>query len=201
MKIQEIEILLKKYLEGVTSLKEEGILKAFFLRDDIPRHLQHYKTLFSYFNAEGKVSAGANIEENFKRRISYNQRKHLFASRQSLWILSSVAATILLLFTILLNTGDYSLFNSKNPEQTYTNEEVEQAYLLTAKALAFASEKYNQGTAPLENFAKIDAAGSYAGKLEKFDQGMNQMNKGFNQINEGANHLSKISKFNLLINP
>jgi uncharacterized membrane protein len=201
MKIQEVEILLKKYLEGETSLEEEGILKSFFRRDDIPRHLQHYRTLFGYFSAEEKISAGADIEENFKHRISYQQRKNLFANRRSLWILSSVAAALLLLFTILLNTGEYSLFNDKTPVQAYSDEEIEQAYLITKGALAFASEKYNQGTAPLENFAKIDAAGSLTSGLEKFDRGMNEMNKGFNQINEGADHLSKISKFNLLINP
>jgi hypothetical protein len=201
MKIQEVEILLKKYLKGETSLQEEGLLKSFFRRDDIPRHLQHYKSMVNFFTAEEKVTAGADIEENFKHRISYHQRKHLFTNRRSLWILSSVAAALLLLFTILLNTGKYPLFNSKTPEQTYTNEEIEQAYLITKGALAFASEKYNQGTAPLENIAKMDAAGSLASGLGKFEQGMNEMNRGFNQINEGANHLSKISKFNLLINP
>ena len=47
MDYKYIEQLLERYWQGVTTLQEEAILRAFFCQPDIPEHLQKYQPLFA----------------------------------------------------------------------------------------------------------------------------------------------------------
>ncbi len=49
MELAKIEKLIEKYLEAKTTLEEEKILKDYFSKDEVPSHLEEYKTLFNYF--------------------------------------------------------------------------------------------------------------------------------------------------------
>ncbi|MDR1984233.1 MAG: hypothetical protein LBQ28_05355 [Prevotellaceae bacterium] len=53
-KIENINLLIEKYLEGFTSLKEEQRLRNYFQRKNIPEHLQIYKPVFMFLSAEIK---------------------------------------------------------------------------------------------------------------------------------------------------
>ena len=47
-----IEELLEKYFEGLTSAEEEATLRHYFTSGDVPENLAMYKPLFVYFDAE-----------------------------------------------------------------------------------------------------------------------------------------------------
>lgn len=75
MELQEIEILLDKYLAGETSLKEEVRLKEFFKNHpNVPEHLKEYQALFSFFESEQEKTYEGGLylpkPKPFKRWIS-----------------------------------------------------------------------------------------------------------------------------------
>jgi hypothetical protein len=53
-KSKNIEMLIEKYFEGFTSLKEEQQLRKYFQRKKIPEHLKTYKPVFMFFDSEIK---------------------------------------------------------------------------------------------------------------------------------------------------
>ncbi|MDR1763119.1 MAG: hypothetical protein LBR64_04095 [Dysgonamonadaceae bacterium] len=88
-----INLLLDKYFEGQTSLKEEKILRDYFRKDDIPAELLKYKPVFQYFTEEIR-----NLEKAAKpRKISLAIRRTSLA-----------AACLLTLFClrVFLNGGN-----------------------------------------------------------------------------------------------
>lgn len=46
MNTKEIEILLDKYFEALTTVDEENILRSYFQREDIADHLKSVQSLF-----------------------------------------------------------------------------------------------------------------------------------------------------------
>lgn len=76
MRAQEIDILIKKYLDAETTLAEEAILRDYFNNNDVEEHLLPYKAMFAYFE----------IKETYQKPIT---------KRRFGWI--RVAASIVLL--------------------------------------------------------------------------------------------------------
>lgn len=76
MENKEIEELIDRFFEGLTSNREEKELYAFFAQEDIPGYLRKYKPVFAYFE---------NGMQNKKPK------------RKQLWIWTSVAASLLIL--------------------------------------------------------------------------------------------------------
>tara|TARA_R110000772_G_scaffold188960_1_gene300034 strand:- start:818 stop:1231 length:414 start_codon:yes stop_codon:yes gene_type:complete len=72
MSTNEIEILLKKYLDAETTLKEEYVLCEYFNNNDVEPHLQVYKSMFVYFN-EAKLETSSNTFTipNKKRKLGW----------------------------------------------------------------------------------------------------------------------------------
>jgi predicted kinase len=52
--MKDIEDLLERYFEGLTSAEEEKMLRHFFTFGEVPRKLIMYTPLFAYFDAEAK---------------------------------------------------------------------------------------------------------------------------------------------------
>lgn len=82
-----IDDLLNRYFEGETSSEEERQIRAFFASDTVPEHLVVYKPLFAYF------------DEEIKKETGHGKRK-LFTRRSVLYLLSGIAAVVLLLLGI-----------------------------------------------------------------------------------------------------
>ena len=49
MVLNNIEILIEKYENGETTLKEEQQLKNYFSQETVEPHLEVYKSMFQYF--------------------------------------------------------------------------------------------------------------------------------------------------------
>ena len=48
----DIEQLIERYFEGLTTSEEEATLRRFFTSDEVPEKMQMYKPLFVYFDTE-----------------------------------------------------------------------------------------------------------------------------------------------------
>ena len=53
--IQEAEVLLEKYYDGLTSKEEERLLHDFLAREDVPARFHAEKAMFGYFDNQKKV--------------------------------------------------------------------------------------------------------------------------------------------------
>lgn len=53
--IQEAEVLLEKYYDGLTGKEEERLLHDFLAREDIPARFQAEKAMFGYFDTQKKT--------------------------------------------------------------------------------------------------------------------------------------------------
>jgi len=82
---RQIEALIEKYFEGLTSLEEEQVLRDYFQREDLPEELKIYAPLFQYFSSER--------EEVQKTEVSVRRNNTIRLVR---WISISAAACLLL---------------------------------------------------------------------------------------------------------
>ena len=67
--MKDIETLLNKYFEGETTCEEERRLRRFFAEGLVPEHLEVYRPMFAFFEAEQKELAeifGSAIAEQLE---------------------------------------------------------------------------------------------------------------------------------------
>ena len=99
MDLIEIEKLLIKYEEAETTLKEEAILRTYFLTEKVPSHLKEYKHIFTYL-AVSKEEV-STINQDFKLK-----------TRNYRWI--SIAASIVLFIGVYGGHSEYKEYQKKN---------------------------------------------------------------------------------------
>lgn len=90
----DIQQLLDRYLDGLTSLEEEDRLADYFRSHDVPEAWQAYKEMFAYFDAGMPTD---NVEE--RKRPQHHRTV-------ALWTGLSVAAAAALTFFILRPTNN-----------------------------------------------------------------------------------------------
>jgi hypothetical protein len=181
MNSKEIEILLKKYDQGETSLKEEHTLREYFRKNQVPDHLQPWKAMFGYFteDATAKVSERfefvppASEEEKQGKIISIESRR-----KQRLYALSLAASIVVVVaLTLMFSLG---VFTSAQPYGTITDPNL--AYIETHNALKKVSDKFNLGMAEAQN-------------IQTLNKGVDGMRK-LGQFNNGINNARKLKQFN-----
>lgn len=139
MELTNINALLLKYEEGMTTLEEEKTLQDFFTSQDVPDHLKDYQRIFA-FTARAKKDA-------YKRPVKVKSPKYKLA-------FVGVAASIILaagIFTTL--DSNQSNINEQN---LGTIENPEEAYLKTKEALQMVSEVFNTGQQELTYVEEFD---------------------------------------------
>jgi len=103
MNTHDIEILIEKYENAETTLKEESILKEYFQKDIVPVHLTMYKELFNYYSeCSTETSTTPIMIEPRTRKLR--------------WL--SIAASIMLLVTYTYKTVDNNIQLNKDYETT-----------------------------------------------------------------------------------
>jgi len=147
MELQPIEELLKTYDRGETSIVEEAKIAAFFAQNDVPEHLLHYKTLFSYFSNEQ--------HQDYRPDLKLNKRVHFFR-------ILSIAASVVVLLGLALG------YNSDTTEH-YSEDEIF-VYNQTKTALELLSNNLNKGTTQFKNLEVFSNA------LQKGEQNMTYLN-------------------------
>jgi hypothetical protein len=126
MESDRIEILLKKYFQGETSIAEEQQLQSYFSSSDVAQHLEQYVPMFCYFS-EAKMQKSA-------RQVPLQPRKRNIVA----WL--SVAASAV----VLLGIG-ITWFTQDKPQDLGTYDNPEVALRETKKALALLSGNVNKG--------------------------------------------------------
>jgi len=195
MNIEEIKILTEKYFEGLTSVEEERQLKDFFASGDFPDEMKSIASMLGYFEIEKEVTASEDFSHKVIRQIEGEQVIPYYQNRRFWFYFTGIAASILFLVTFF--------FESRNhlPNKSYTAKETQLAYLQTRKTLAFVSEKFNKGVKPLNEIGKIERNTEVLGQISKFNQGLTQVNTNVLKIESGMDDISKLSKFNIIIEP
>ena len=125
MESVKIEKLIKKYLEGNTSLQEETTLKNYFTKGIVAPHLQEYQTLFTYF-----VTAK---EESYLKTIELSPLKK--SKRNYLWL--SIVASIALLVGVFVGKQQYEEYQQK--------QEAERLFAELSKGLKLISTNLQKG--------------------------------------------------------
>jgi len=130
MELVKIEKLIEKYLEAETTLKEEIFLKKYFSENEVPSHLEEYKTLFSYFSN--------NSLDTSSKPITLSKDRSVIG-----WL--AVAAIAVLFVSV------FSIYQNNISDK----KQAELAYMETQKALdliSFSLNKGNNAIAQLQTF-------------------------------------------------
>ena len=126
MVLNEIEILIEKYENGETTLKEEQQLRDYFSQETIAPHLEVYKPMFQYFLV--------TKEEQFTKDVPLIPKTTGTKNTYTLYKWISVAAVAVLMFGIYF-------------QNTRPNDEIDPVLAQqTMEALSLLSKNLNKGT-------------------------------------------------------
>jgi hypothetical protein len=142
MEPPKIELILEKYFEGETNIAEENELRTYFSSPNVAQHLQQYKSLFGYYNAEKEQKMERNTPLNLTSQTKNRKLK---------WL--SIAASIV----VLIGAGTFTFFNYDNTQQDLgTCDSPEEAFVATQKALNMLSENVNVGVNSVQQIQEFE---------------------------------------------
>ncbi|MCG2431044.1 hypothetical protein [Aequorivita xiaoshiensis] len=127
MELAKIEQLLDAYFEGETNLKDEKILRDYFLNENVPTHLLQYKPIF--------VGIEAAHKERFQQEINLPKPETAAFTN-----LKYIAVAILVL-SFLVGGVYFSQSNELTPEE----KEALAAFEESKKAMLLLSQNLNKG--------------------------------------------------------
>lgn len=125
MVLNNIEILLKKYENGETTLKEEQQLKDYFSQETVEPHLEMYKPMFQYFLVTKEEQFTKDVPLETKKKFNYK------------WI--SVAAVAVLMFGVYIRFSNPVTSGQLTDDERYALNE-------TKRALSLVSSNFKKGT-------------------------------------------------------
>jgi hypothetical protein len=138
MDYNTIQILLKKYWAGETSLKEEKILFNYFNQKIIDNRLIQHQSIFKYIKKEKKKELNPTFNAEL---IQQNNTKIIPIKRWKKW---TAAASIILMSGFFI--WNYSTTNNNDKLAAVKEiQDPEVAYQITKEALMLVSSKLNKG--------------------------------------------------------
>ncbi|NJX16218.1 hypothetical protein [Tamlana crocina] len=149
MVLNNIEKLLEKYENGETTLKEEQVLKHYFLSDTVAPHLEHYKPMFAYFSVSQQEQFTKDIPLKTTRKFNYK------------WIAVAAVAVVML--------GFYLNQSSNNTNELGTYEDPELAFNEFSKSMELISKKFNQGASTVGYLKEVDKGASALNYLNEIE--------------------------------
>ncbi len=127
MELAKIEKLVVKYENAETTLREEQILRDYFVSDNVAPHLQEYQMMFVYFQK--------NQGETYNKTIQLKSKK----AKKLNWKWLSVAASIALLVSVYFG------------KEHYEKKKVEAQFAQVQNALMLLSTNLKKGDKAFEN--------------------------------------------------
>jgi len=198
MDLKKIEVLLKKYYNGETSIGEEKLLHDFFNKYEVPDYLKPDQELFSYYSTAQKNEEikDIDLEQKILQAIDQVEEKpEVNRKKRYLILTTGIAASIILFIGIYFLFTERSIFTTPVAEFKDTYDDPVLAYNETKKALLLISEKFNTGTDELQNISKINIVMKDLSKMAKLNEGIDKLSN-ISKLNKGIKELTKISKFN-----
>lgn len=147
MELNLIEVYLKKYFEGESTIAEERALQAYFSSKNVAQHLKQYVPLFEYYVQQKEIQMPLHVTEK--------------SNKQSM-IWMSVAAAILIIFSFY--TYEFQESENLNSKVYGSFDTPEKAFAETQKALHLLSEKVNVGVQSM-------------GRMNEYEQSKNKIFK------------------------
>lgn len=209
MNSREIDLLIQRYLDGETSLKEEEALRRFFSGPDLPERYRVYAGMFEGMNRlKDERHPDKRFRQQMLRGITKSGKQPGRRSFSFSWYLvSGVAATLILAILLLVPIDKYPVLNLFTEKVGDTFDDPQKAYAETIKVLLNVSEKLNAGTRQMEGINRFERGLKDAGKMMTLDQGsknIGQLNKlhentrpvrKLNKMDQGLNEAEKLSRF------
>ena len=132
MDYKYIEQLLERYWQGVTTLQEEAILRAFFCQPDIPEHLQKYQPLFAL---EKEEVLGDDFDARILEMIGEEEPKakivNLTSRLMPLFKAAAIVAIILTLGNAAQAPWNYGWDNPKDEYAKFHQQNTDSVNLLS----------------------------------------------------------------------
>ena len=146
MELARIEKLVAKYDNAETSLKEEAVLRDYFLSDNVAPHLEEYQMMFTYFQTSQSETYNKTLEFKTEKKRNYR------------WL--SVAASVVLLFSVYMGIpkSDRVELNSLSDltiEEKFHYDQAQKALALLSGNLKKGNEAFNNLYAYEDSVNKI----------------------------------------------
>jgi hypothetical protein len=176
MKNVDMQRLLEKYYEGLTSEAEEQVLLDYLLSEDLPAEFEaDREVLCSLLRMSEEHKPSPGFEQVIISKISSDgksaRRGYI---KQLYWSLSGIAATLIAALSIWFLAG-----NANEPADTFSSPEL--AYAETVRALHMLSSEMNRGTSALSGLESINRAADEMSTVEATGR---LMRKGFNLVED-----------------
>ena len=160
MELTKVEALLEKYFEGQTTLGEENMLKFYFTKEELPEHLEVYKSMFRYYDEQ--------VIETIIRNNSISLPPKL--KLKKLWIQVGIAASIVFIIGVFVN-DKYAY------EDLGTYKDPKVALKETKKILYMVSSLINKGQKNLVHLNEFKSASGYLIPLNELNKSKNSILK------------------------
>lgn len=165
----DIEQLLKKFYDGVSTPEEEQLLKAFFLEEEhIDDRWKADQWLFKALYEDMQMPEG--VSERLEKVIEQMDKPHPVTNRKKrffLFRISGVAAVILLCIGLF-----FTKYRSVESQMADTFDDPVEAALAAEKAIAFMSTHLNKGINQVsEAGQEIEKVNQVLEKLKSIESG------------------------------
>ena len=193
MDFKKIDILLKKFYNGDTSIEEEKRLKQFFVSGNIPDKYKSNKEYFDFLKISQKeYNLPKGFDEKIDAIILNGQSKTLMFGKYVKVIFSVAASVALVIYlTVFYQRGNVELTNY-NTVDTFENPK--EAYNATKKALMLISANINKGTKNLKPLSAFDNKIEKINPLKSFNTEMKKLEK-LKTFGVGMNSFGVVTKF------
>lgn len=176
MNISEIELLLKKYYDGETTLADESVLRSFFMGSEVPEHLNPHKAFFNWAVQEKKQTlSNTDFELSLKAKIKLSTTNSDIGGKRRMLIPRmaqlAVAATVLIMISIVITWQ----LTTEQPRVAAAQPSVTEAWATTSDALALVSVKFNVGLNELSRINHFDHAVHNLESFNKFFKSQNSV--------------------------
>ncbi|MFP4556456.1 MAG: hypothetical protein ACLFNU_06255 [Bacteroidales bacterium] len=172
---ENIKLLLEKYYQGESTLKEEALLKDYFSKNEVNEDLHADMQLFLSLNDESENDLNISFEEEVQKAIYSSGEKRKSRRFINYRLITTWAATAAV---ILLIIGVGWLTTSKSTESVFvdTYDDPKVAMQETQKILALVGSKINRAQEELEPLHHLDAPFNAAKKAGSLSQNLEYLN-------------------------
>lgn len=119
MDYKYIEQLLERYWQGMTTLEEERILRAFFSQNDIPVSLLPYRSLFTFEQYDKTTNVlGDDFDEKILEMIDEKEPVKAKTIRLTNRLMPLFRAAAIVAIILTLGNAAQKAFDPKEPDMT-----------------------------------------------------------------------------------
>ena len=144
----DIDELLEKYFDGISSIEEERALKSYFNSGDVSAEHKQFSSLFEYFSTAQAENLEKGIELDLNKKAKKSQLR-ILRNR----MIGVAAAMVIVISSVFIMRSNIN--NNEGMLSEAERIEAEDALETTMEALAMLGVQFNKGTESLENIKAL----------------------------------------------